>query len=63
MVTSVANKHLMMDYIQVYRVAACNMVGKEEVVFSSIPYFWTVLFGKSLRYCGGHYIEYYMSVC
>ena len=29
------------------------MVGKEET-FSSIPFFWTVLFGKSLRYCGRH---------
>ena len=27
------------------------MLGKEEA-FDSIPYFWTVMFGKSLRYCG-----------
>ena len=40
------------------RVAARNMLGKEEV-FSSIPYFWTVLFGKSLRYCG----EWREAVC
>ena len=33
------------------RVAARNIAGKEEA-FNSIPYFWTVLFGKSLRYCG-----------
>lgn len=33
------------------RVAGKNMAGKPEV-FNSIPYFWTVLFGKSLRYCG-----------
>lgn len=33
------------------RVAARNMMGKEET-FSSVPFFWTVLFGKSLRYCG-----------
>ena len=33
------------------RVAAKNMIGKKET-FNSIPYFWTVLFGKSLRYCG-----------
>ena len=32
-------------------VAGRNMAGKEEA-FNSIPYFWTVLFGKSLRYCG-----------
>jgi hypothetical protein len=33
------------------RVAAKNMLGKEEA-FNSIPYFWTVQYGKSLRYCG-----------
>ena len=33
------------------RIAAQNMMGK-EVKFNSIPYFWTVLCGKSLRYCG-----------
>lgn len=33
------------------RVAARNMLGKEEE-FQSIPYFWTVQYGKSLRYCG-----------
>jgi NADPH-dependent 2,4-dienoyl-CoA reductase/sulfur reductase-like enzyme len=33
------------------RVAARNMGGREET-YSSIPFFWTVLFGKSLRYCG-----------
>ncbi len=33
------------------RVAAHNMLGKEEE-FSSIPYFWTVQYGKSIRYCG-----------
>lgn len=27
------------------------MLGKEEE-FNSIPYFWTVQYGKSLRYCG-----------
>ena len=40
------------------RIAARNMVGKEEP-FNSIPYFWTVLFGKSLRYCG-MYIIYFV---
>lgn len=33
------------------RVAGRNMAGKVET-FNSIPYFWTVLSGKSLRYCG-----------
>ena len=33
------------------RVAGRNMAGKEES-FNSIPYFWTSLFGKNLRYCG-----------
>lgn len=32
-------------------IAAMNMMGK-ETKFNSIPFFWTVLFGKSLRYCG-----------
>ena len=27
------------------------MLGKEEA-FNSIPYFWTVQYKKSLRYCG-----------
>ena len=30
------------------RVAARNMLGEEEA-FSSIPFFWTVMCGKSLR--------------
>ena len=33
------------------RIAARNMLGKAEP-FNSIPYFWTVQYGKSLRYCG-----------
>ncbi|XP_064382581.1 apoptosis-inducing factor 3-like [Halichondria panicea] len=33
------------------RVAARNMLGREEE-FNSIPYFWTVQYGKSVRYCG-----------
>ena len=32
-------------------VAAMNMLEK-RVSFNSVPFFWTVLFGKSLRYCG-----------
>ena len=42
------------------------MLGKEEA-FNSIPYFWTVQFGKSLRYCGKitltHVQLYTLSVC
>ena len=38
-----ANKH--------GRVAAKNMLG-QNVPFDSIPFFWTVLHGKSIRYCG-----------
>ena len=37
--------------VAIGRVAARNMMGKQED-FSSIPYFWTVQYGKSLRYCG-----------
>jgi len=33
------------------RIAALNMVGKKSSV-SSIPYFWTTQYGKSIRYCG-----------
>ena len=33
------------------RVAAMNMLGK-HVPFNEIPYFWTMVFGKSLRYVG-----------
>lgn len=32
-------------------VAALNMLGKKEA-FYSVPFFWTSLFGKSLRYTG-----------
>ena len=38
------------------RIAALNMMGKREK-FNSIPFFWTVLFGKSLRYCGRYMKE------
>jgi NADPH-dependent 2,4-dienoyl-CoA reductase/sulfur reductase-like enzyme/nitrite reductase/ring-hydroxylating ferredoxin subunit len=37
--------------IQQGRVAARNMLGK-KVPFNEIPYFWTMVFGKSLRYVG-----------
>jgi hypothetical protein len=33
------------------RVAALNMLNK-HVPFNEIPYFWTMVFGKSLRYVG-----------
>ena len=33
------------------RLAGLNMAGKKEEI-NSVPYFWTVIFGKSLRYTG-----------
>ncbi len=42
---------LVINAIFAGRVAARNMTGKEDK-FNSIPFFWTVQFGKSLRYCG-----------
>lgn len=33
------------------RVAALNMIGKATPL-KAVPFFWTVLFGKSFRYCG-----------
>ncbi|XP_050069359.1 apoptosis-inducing factor 3-like isoform X1 [Anopheles maculipalpis] len=33
------------------RVAAFNMIGKATPL-QTVPFFWTVLFGKSFRYCG-----------
>lgn len=33
------------------RIAAYNMTGKQEELHA-VPYFWTMLFGKSFRYCG-----------
>jgi len=38
------------------KLAAKNMVGK-QVPAQSIPFFWTVLYGKSIRYCG-HALSY-----
>ena len=43
--------HVMSCDSMLGNVAALNMLGKEKS-FDSIPFFWTVLFGKSLRYCG-----------
>lgn len=38
------------------RIAAFNMLG-QKVPLKAIPYFWTTLFGKGIRYCGhGRYI-------
>ena len=37
--------------IQQGRVAAMNMLSK-HIPFNEIPYFWTMVFGKSLRYVG-----------
>ena len=33
------------------RVAAKNMLGMNQP-YDSIPYFWTMIYGKSVRYCG-----------
>uniref|UniRef100_A0AAG5CW51 Rieske domain-containing protein n=1 Tax=Anopheles atroparvus TaxID=41427 RepID=A0AAG5CW51_ANOAO len=33
------------------RIAALNMLGKSTPL-KAVPFFWTVLFGKSFRYCG-----------
>lgn len=33
------------------RIAALNMLGK-NVPLKAVPFFWTLLFGKSIRYCG-----------
>lgn len=35
------------------RVAALNML-KKQTKIHSVPYFWTVLLGKSIRYTGDH---------
>ena len=32
-------------------IAALNMLGKEKSI-KSVPFFWTMLFGKSIRYAG-----------
>ena len=37
--------------IQQGRIAARNMLG-QNIPFNEIPYFWTMVFGKSLRYVG-----------
>lgn len=38
------------------RVAALNMLSK-PTEFQSVPFFWTVLLGKSIRYTGKMLIE------
>lgn len=40
------------------RTAALNMLGQNSML-RSVPFFWTVLFGKSLRYTGSeNYLLY-----
>ncbi|KAL0098017.1 hypothetical protein J3Q64DRAFT_1084831 [Phycomyces blakesleeanus] len=34
------------------RTVATNIVKKKSVEFNFVPFFWTVLFGATLRYCG-----------
>jgi NADPH-dependent 2,4-dienoyl-CoA reductase/sulfur reductase-like enzyme len=38
------------------KITALNMVGKATVC-NSVPFFWTVAYGKSIRYCG-HALSY-----
>lgn len=38
------------------RVAALNML-KKPTKLESVPFFWTVLLGKSIRYTGRTFIE------
>lgn len=39
------------------KVAAANMLKENSLKVQSIPFFWTVQFGKGIRYCG-HAINY-----
>ena len=39
------------DVADVGRVAALNMLNKETEI-NSVPFFWTVLLGKTIRYTG-----------
>jgi len=48
-------EHWGMSQIQ-GRIAALNMLGK-QVPCTNVPVFWTVQYGKSIRYCG-HALEY-----
>jgi len=34
------------------RIAALNMIKEESKSFNSVPFFWTTIFGKSVRYTG-----------
>lgn len=43
-------------YFILGRVAALNML-KKPTEFQSVPFFWTVLLGKSIRYTGKMFIE------
>lgn len=45
------------------KVAAANMCGKDRPL-RSVPFFWSMLFGKSVRYCGKVYIiNYLLELC
>ena len=48
-------EHVRIEHWQVAqnhgRIAALNIL-KKQVPVDTVPYFWTVLFGKSVRYCG-----------
>lgn len=50
------NKHLVYVFLFSGRVAALNMLNK-PTTFESVPFFWTVLLGKSIRYTGRTFIE------
>lgn len=43
------------------RVAALNMLGKPTAI-ESVPFFWTVLLGKSIRYTGRVFAEEHFSL-
>lgn len=39
------------------RIAALNMIKPKSEKIKNVPFFWTTLFGKSIRYCG-HALEF-----
>jgi hypothetical protein len=41
----------MIKFITVGRIIAKNITGK-KAIYDFVPYFWSMQFGKSLRYCG-----------
>ena len=44
------------------RIAALNMLG-QEVEIESVPYFWTALSGKNVRYAGKEQPWYCLVYC